>query len=80
MLDQLRHFRLSDDYELIVESQARYQPDLQADAYFAGIWPEDGPPVARTWLKAESPAEAYRMGQKWADETMPTINGRDDSA
>ena len=55
---------------LIVESKTHWQPDLNAEAYFAGIWPEKDGPLAKKWIPARSPAEALRKGRTWADQWM----------
>ena len=60
--DRLKHFQLNDKYRLIVETNPTYQPHLQADAYFAGIWPKEKGPAAKTWLRTDSPAQAFRIG------------------
>ena len=73
MMERRKHFRLDDEYQLIVETSPTYQPDLDAEAHFAGIWPEDGGPAAKRWFQAESPAEAFRMAQKWAEEELPRV-------
>ena len=73
MIERLRKFKLNDALTLIVENNPIYQPDLKAEAYFAGIWPETGGPVAKTWLQADCPAEAHRMGQQWARNELPAL-------
>ena len=70
MLERLRKFKLTDDLTLIVENNSIYQRDLKAEAYFTGIWPQTGGPVAKTWLRADCPAQAHRMEQQWANAQM----------
>ena len=62
LIERLRKFKLNDTLTLIVENNPIYQPDLRAEAYFAGIWPETGGPVAKTWLQADCPAAAPPHG------------------
>ena len=43
-MDNLKKIPLPGGLTLIVEARTHYQPNLEAEAHLAGIWPEkDGP-------------------------------------
>ena len=75
MSDKLRHFPLDEQYELIVENNPLYNPDLGQDAHFAGIWPFTGQgPTAKTWIVANCPADAYELAKQWAQPALEEIH------
>ena len=77
MTDNLKHFALDAEYELIVETNTHYQPDLGREAHFAGIWPLEGQgPAAKKWIAADSPAQAFTQARDWATEMLPEVHRR----
>ena len=71
-MNGLKHVPLTEELTLIVEYKTHYQPDLEREAHFAGIWPKSGGPVAKKWIPADTPAEAIRLGQHWARQWLET--------